>query len=220
MEKLKLYTDGGSFNNGYKDPNKPMFGSFGCVVVKEDRILYKFSGFYEDITNNQGELFGFIKGYTEILKRYKSGKEYEIEVISDSQYLISGVNEWLKGWKKKNWKNSSGDEVKNKRMWLIIDALLKYEPNHKFIFTHQKGHKGKKVTQKENPNIFFNEMCDSLCQEALKDIDKAVIVHPSDSSKKQKEVSDESRVIFVPDDEFNMTLKKIEKILKNRKLLK
>lgn len=168
MKKLRIYCDAGSYNNGHKDKDKPMYGSYGCVIVAEDnRIIYTFADWFDEITNNQGELFGFIKGYTEFLKRYKSKEKYQIEVISDSQYLINGINKYLPGWKKKRWRNSTGDEVKNKNMWLIIDKLLVCEPNIELTFTWQRGHKGKSVSLEENPNIYFNEMVDSLATEQI-----------------------------------------------------
>lgn len=169
MKKLRIYSDAGSFNNGHKDPDKPMFGSYGCLIVSEDnRIIYQFSDWYEEITNNQGELFGFIKAFYEFLKRYKSKEKYEIEVISDSQYLIHGVNQYLSGWKKKHWKNSSGEIVKNKKMWQIIDRMINLYPDLiKFKFTWQKGHVGKKTSLEEDPNVYFNEMCDSLATEKI-----------------------------------------------------
>lgn len=196
MKKLKIYCDAGSYNNGMKDPNKPMFGSYGCIIVKDNEIVYEFKDWFENITNNQGELFGFIKGYTEFLKRYRSKEKYEIEVISDSQYLIHGVNQYLSGWKKKGWKNSSKETVKNKNMWVIIDKLINYEPNVKLIFTWQKGHKGKKVSKEEDPNIYFNEYCDSLATSEI------------------EYCTSENNTYICPEGEFSAILGKIEKILK------
>lgn len=171
MKELTIYSDGGSFNNGFKDPDKPMYGSYGSIIVKDGTILHEYSGWYENITNNQGELYGFIKAYMQFLKNYKSKEPYNITVVSDSQYLINGITKYLDGWKKKGWKNSTGDEVKNIKMWKIIDYLIHSEPNVTLNFVWQKGHKGKKVTKEENPNIFFNEYCDDL---ATKEINTAV----------------------------------------------
>ena len=197
MKYLKIYSDAGSFNNGHKDPNKPMFGSFGSLIVNEDNeIIYQFSDWYEEITNNQGELFGFIKPYYEFLRRYKSKEEYTIEVISDSQYLINGVNKYLSGWKKKGWKSTTG-EVKNKKMWQIIDRMLQlYKDRITLIFTWQKGHVGKKTTCEENPNVYFNEVCDSL---ATKQIEYA---------------SGKENTMICPEKEFDNLIDKIYKNLK------
>lgn len=171
MKEVYIFSDGGSFNNGYKDPDKPMYGSYGSIIVKDNKIVYQFSDWYENITNNQGELYGFIKAYIEFLKHYKSKEPYKVIVVSDSQYLINGVNKYLENWKKKNWHTASGDDVKNLELWKIIDFLINFEPNITLEFVWQKGHKGKKVTLEENPLIYFNEVCDSL---ATDQINKAV----------------------------------------------
>ena len=167
MKELFIYSDGGSFNNGKKDPNKPMYGSYGSIIVKDNEVIKKYADWFENITNNQGELYGFIRAYVQFLKNYKSKDPYKITVVSDSQYLINGVNKYLNNWKKKNWKTASGDEVKNLDMWKIIDFLINFDPNITLEFVWQKGHKGKKVTKEENPNIFFNEMCDTLATEQI-----------------------------------------------------
>ena len=167
MKELKIYSDGGSHNNGGKKKGEPVWGSYGAIIVKDNKVIYKFQDFYENVTNNNMELFGFIKAYTEFLKRYKSKDKYHITVISDSQYLIKGINEWLPGWKKRRWKNSSGNIIENLYMWKIIDKLLVYNPNIELEFVWQKGHKGKSVSLEENPDIYFNEMVDSMATESI-----------------------------------------------------
>lgn len=181
MKYLKIYCDAGSYNNGYKDPEKPMIGSYGSIIVNENNeIIKEYSKSYSNITNNQGELYGFIKPYLEFLLSYNSNDKYTIEVISDSQYLVNGINKYLDGWKKKNWKNSQGDEVKNIKMWKIINFLINFQPNITLKFSWQKGHKGKKVTKEENPNIYFNEYCDSL---AVKSINEALENNLNDNNR-------------------------------------
>jgi ribonuclease HI len=167
MKELTIYSDGGSFNNGYKDPDKPMYGSYGSIIVRDGEIIHEYSDWYENMTNNQGELYGFIKAYMQFLKGYKSNEPYTITVVSDSQYLINGVNKYLNNWKKKDWHTASGDDVKNKNMWKIIDFLINFNPNIKLIFKWQKGHKGKTVSKEENIDIYFNEHCDSIATEQI-----------------------------------------------------
>jgi len=167
MKELKIYCDAGSFNN-FKDSDKPTFGSYGTILVKNNKIIKEWSDWYEDVSNNQMEVYGAIKGILEFLKRYKSNEKYKIEIISDSQYLVHGMNAWLSNWKKKNWINSSGKPVKNVELWKIIDKLVNLKPTVEFIFTWQKGHCGKSITLEENPNIYFNEYVDSLATDKLK----------------------------------------------------
>ena len=76
MKELFIYSDGGSYNNGYKDPDKPMYGSYGSIIVRDGEVIRKYADWFEDITNNQGELYGFIKAYLQFLKSYKSSGNF------------------------------------------------------------------------------------------------------------------------------------------------
>lgn len=39
-------------------------------------------------------------------------------------HIISGVTEWMTGWKKRNWMLSSGGPVKNKEDFLELDEAM------------------------------------------------------------------------------------------------
>lgn len=100
-----FYTDGGAVPN-------PGFGGFG--VYCEEINLKKFMSF-GNVTNNQMELAGVIFAYNYI----KSNNiKKNVKIITDSQYVVNGINTWKKNWKIKNWK-----DVKNKELWLILDKL-------------------------------------------------------------------------------------------------
>lgn len=36
-----------------------------------------------------------------------------VELYSDSQYVLKGLNQWLKGWKAKGWKTADKKPVSN-----------------------------------------------------------------------------------------------------------
>ena len=39
------------------------------------------------------------------------------------KYCMKGITEWIKGWKKKGWKNAKGETVKNIDLWKRLDEL-------------------------------------------------------------------------------------------------
>jgi ribonuclease HI len=85
----------------------------------------------------------------EALKSLKN--PYEIEIISDSQYVCKSINEWLAGWIKKNFKG-----VKNLELW---KEYIEISKKHKIKATWVKAHDG-------HPE---NEECDRISkQEAEK----------------------------------------------------
>ena len=36
-----------------------------------------------------------------------------ILILTDSQYVLKGITQWIHKWKKNNWKNSKNEDVKN-----------------------------------------------------------------------------------------------------------
>ena len=144
MMKVRLFSDGSSRGN-------PGPGGFGTILQYVDSAgkLHEreYSGAEEETTNNRMELMGVITGLEAL------NKPCEVEIISDSKYVTDAFNRnWIEGWIKKGWRNSSG-EVKNIDLW---KRLLKAAEPHELKFIWVKGHAG-------HPE---NERCDSLATAA------------------------------------------------------
>lgn len=108
------------------------------------------SGGDENTTNNRMELSAVIEGLAS-LKRSTS-----VRVVTDSTYVMKGVTEWMKNWKRNGWrrKTRSGFEpVKNDELWKRLDELCQ---EHQVTWELVKGHSG-------HPE---NERCDVLAVEA------------------------------------------------------
>ncbi|HAN4490100.1 TPA: ribonuclease HI [Escherichia coli] len=105
---MDLYTDGSCLGN-------PGPGGVGIVVVINNLIQDKLS--FGDImtTNNKMELQATIAGIQYVKDTYENP---EIVVYTDSNYVVRGMNEWIAGWKKRNWNN-----VKNDSLWKILDEI-------------------------------------------------------------------------------------------------
>ncbi|MDR2833610.1 MAG: ribonuclease HI [Streptococcaceae bacterium] len=137
--KIKVYTDGGSRNTGnvkggsVKPTDK---AAWAYLIVTEKGEQFSASEGRLGATNNQMEITAVLMSLREL---YKKGlQNEEILLVSDSQYVLKSIQEWLPGWKKNGWKNSSKKEVKNKDLWIQIDKALPYFPNITFQWT--KGH--------------------------------------------------------------------------------
>jgi len=100
-----------------------------------------------ETTNNRMELQAVIEG----LRALKSPSL--VDLTSDSQYVLKGLNEWIKGWKKNGWRTSGKQPVKNADLWKELDALA---AGHDVRFHWIRGHS-------EHPE---NERCDRLAVEA------------------------------------------------------
>ncbi len=146
MMKVTIYTDGAARGN----PDGP--GGYGTILqyVDPKGVLHEreYAEGFPKTTNNRMELMAAIVGL-EALK-----KPCEVDLYSDSQYLINAFNKnWIAGWQKKGWKTSTGSPVKNQELW---ERLLKAMEMHEVHFHWVKGHDG-------HPE---NERCDKLATTA------------------------------------------------------
>lgn len=143
MEKTKvtIYTDGACSGN-------PGPGGYAAIIMLDDNKKEIF-GAEQNTTNNRMELRAAIEGL-KILKRPCS-----VTLYSDSAYLVNAYNSnWVYGWKKKGWKNSSGEQVKNIDLWQAIEELRLV---HDVTFVKVKGHADNE----------FNNRCDELAVAAI-----------------------------------------------------
>lgn len=145
MQHVTLYSDGAARGN-------PGPGGYGAVLsftdAQGDEHTKELSQGYECTTNNRMELLGVIVGL-EALKH-----ACEVEVISDSKYVVDAFNQnWVDGWLKRGWKNAKKEPVKNRDLW---ERLLEAKKPHTVSFTWVKGHAG-------HPQ---NERCDELATTA------------------------------------------------------
>ena len=139
--RVVVYTDGSSRGN-------PGSGGYGAVLRYTDPTgqLYEreLSAGYRTTTNNRMELMGVIAAL-EALKR-----PCEVEVHSDSQYVVNAFNKrWVDGWKRRGWVNAKKEPVKNPDLW---KRLLKAMEPHKVTYIWVRGHNGAEL----------NERCDQL----------------------------------------------------------
>jgi len=135
MKKISLYSDGSSLGN-------PGPGGWGTILRYNDNEK-ELSGADPSTTNNQMELLGVIKGL-EALK-----EPCEVDIYSDSTYVVKAINEWLDGWQKVNFRQGSAKEVKNIDLW---KRYLEAAKKHKITANWVKGHAGHEE----------NERCDKL----------------------------------------------------------
>jgi len=76
------------------------------------------SGFINSTTNNQMELTAVIKG----LEHLKSTGNVSDNIIvyTDSIYVKSNIEHWIKKWLTNGWKKSNNKEVKNRYIFRFI----------------------------------------------------------------------------------------------------
>ena len=142
MKKIILYTDGACSGN-------PGLGGWGAILFYngKEKIL---SGGEQNTTNNRMELTAVIKGLQAL-------KEIcDVEVYSDSAYVVNAfLQDWVGNWVKNGFKTSKG-KVQNLDLW---QELLSLCEKHKVHWHKVKGHADNE----------YNNRCDKL---ATGEIDK------------------------------------------------
>ena len=125
MSKVFLYTDGACSGN-------PGPGGWACLLKYND-AKKEISGGAKETTNNQMELTAVIEG----LSSLKS--PCEVELFTDSKYVLEGATKWLDGWIQKGWKKADKKPVLNREFWEKLIPLLE---KHCITWHWVKGHAG------------------------------------------------------------------------------
>jgi ribonuclease HI len=86
-------------------------------------------------TNNRMALSGAIAAL-QLLSR--KGARLQVLVVSDSQYLVKGMREWVPGWVGRGWRRKEGP-IENLELW---KALLASARLHEVQWTWVRGHQG------------------------------------------------------------------------------
>jgi len=81
----------------------------------------------------------------------------QVNLTTDSKYVMQGITLWIENWKKNNWKSASKKDVKNKDLWVQLD---KYATMHDVKWFWIKGHSGHE--QNEIADQLANKGIDSL----------------------------------------------------------
>ncbi|MBT23065.1 ribonuclease HI [SAR86 cluster bacterium] len=144
MKALEIYTDGACRGN-------PGAGGWGVYLLYKNEKK-EFYGGKLNTTNNQMELTAAIEGL-KVLK-----EPCKVKLYTDSKYVMDGINSWIANWKKNNWKTASKKDVKNKDLWIELDAET---CKHEIEWIWVKGHSG---------NI-GNEKADALANMGIDNLD-------------------------------------------------
>ena len=67
-----------------------------------------------------------------------------IKVVSDSQYVVKGISEWMHNWRKNDWKTAASKPVKNFDLWIRMDVVVRTLKAHtiQVNFEWVRGHVG------------------------------------------------------------------------------
>jgi ribonuclease HI len=142
-EIVIIYTDGACKGN-------PGVGGWGVWLRYKDKERELYGGELQT-TNNRMELMAAIQAL-EVLTR-----PCQIELNTDSKYVVQGIQEWLPNWKKRGWKTAAKTPVKNEDLWQRLDQAMS---RHQVKWVWVKGHSGD----------YGNEKADSLANKGIESL--------------------------------------------------
>ena len=86
-------------------------------------------------TNNRMALRSVIEAFRALSTK---GRACDVVFITDSQYIVKGMTEWVHGWRARGWRRKTG-EIENLALWQEAVAAL---AEHRVEWRWVRGHAG------------------------------------------------------------------------------
>ena len=131
-----LHLDESCLGNGREGQNPG--GGGGLIEARSPSGHIQRRDFYISApatTNNRMALAGAIAALQLLAKK---GSRLQVLIVSDSQYLVKGMREWVPGWAARGWKRKEGP-IENLELW---KTLLASSRLHDVQWTWVRGHRG------------------------------------------------------------------------------
>jgi ribonuclease HI len=113
-------------------------GAAGLIEVRAGGRIQR-RDFYihaPDTTNNRMALAGAIAALQLMAAK---GNRLRALMVSDSEYLVKGMREWVPAWERRNWSRKGG-AIENLELWqLLVQSARKHDVQWTWVRGHQ-GH--------------------------------------------------------------------------------
>jgi ribonuclease HI len=141
--EVVIFTDGACRGN-------PGPGGWGAILTFGGRER-ELCGGELATTNNRMELMAAIQALETLTRPCR------VELHTDSQYVRTGISEWVAGWKARGWKTAAKAPVKNEDLWRRLDEA---RARHTVDWRWVKGHNGH----------VMNERADALARKGMLEV--------------------------------------------------
>lgn len=145
-EIIVVYTDGCSLNNGQSDARAGVGVFFG---LDDPRNISEPLPTTSRMTNQRAELTAALRALDQV------DSNADVEIRTDSHYVIKGMTEWIQSWKLKDWKVG----VMNLDLFQQLDERIR-ERQGDTLFRYVAAHTG----------ILGNEMADQLAKNGARQL--------------------------------------------------
>lgn len=130
-----VHADESCLGNGLEPPNP---GGAAALIEIEHRGRIERRDLYisaPDTTNNRMALAGAIAVFALLSRK---GHRFRVIYVSDSEYLVKGMREWVPDWAARGWRRKGG-AIENLELW---QALVKVSGAHQAHWRWVRGHAG------------------------------------------------------------------------------
>jgi ribonuclease HI len=138
--EVVIFTDGACRGN-------PGPGGWGAILTFGERER-ELCGGELATTNNRMELMAAIQALEALTRPCR------VELHTDSQYVRTGISEWVAAWKARGSKTAAKAPVKNEDLWRRLDEA---RARHTVDWRWVKGHNGHEM----------NERADALARKGM-----------------------------------------------------
>jgi ribonuclease HI len=118
------------------DSTKPSRGGNAALIeapAGDSVARWDFFDCSPQTTNNRMALAGAIAALEWIRRQWRNA---HVRFISDSEYLVKGMSEWLPGWQARGWRRKTG-ALENLELW---QALAQVAAHHAMDWRWVRGH--------------------------------------------------------------------------------
>jgi ribonuclease HI len=125
MSEVEAFTDGACLGN-------PGPGGWAALLRANgtERML---AGGDADTTNNRMELMAAIAALEALTRSCR------VRLVTDSRYVMQGIEEWVPKWRLNGWRTADRKPVKNQDLWQRLSAATS---PHQVRWEWVRGHSG------------------------------------------------------------------------------
>jgi ribonuclease HI len=134
---LAIYADESCLGNGREGSNPGGAAGVMEYVHAESGNLTRWDYWVSEpaTTNNRMALRSVIEAFRAISRK---GVRFRVTFTSDSQYLVKGMNEWVRSWMAQGWKKKTGP-ILNLELWMeAVEAVRGHQVSWQWV----RGHEG------------------------------------------------------------------------------
>jgi len=137
LPMLAIYADESCLGNGREGSNPGGAAGVMEYIHAESGNLTRWDYWVSEpaTTNNRMALRSVIEAFRAISRK---GVRFRVTFTSDSQYLVKGMNEWVRSWMARGWKKKTGP-ILNLELWMeAVEAVRGHQVSWQWV----RGHEG------------------------------------------------------------------------------